>query len=482
MKTLLLFLAGIFSIVSFGQDGSPDLSFGQNGVVVTDIGPGDNFVNGYDQSVTDRIIVIGNNYNFDLNEYTNFIIAYFEEGSIDTSFGNNGILWTDGTDEGFRGIRILPNETMLLTSYIGDQFTIKRLLPNGLIDTSFGDNGQMQPLSGDGYGRGMILDSENNMLVLGVDTSFTNIIIRKFNIDGVLDTGFGIDGSISYSLGSVSELGTSAFTLKDNSLYIGIRYNVNGIFSSHILKFFESGELDTAFGDNGMATIPVEPEYNTSFSFLQDGSFLVACYYYDYINELFVRKTIKLFSNAMLDPNFGIGGKIEGFAGSYVQANGRIILNSNYYDFEGGISPSYSRFFPNGTLDNSFQFNSNYSELSSAGLLVLNNDKFLIIGSDIWYNGPQINLVLQRFNNSPLSIPDFENQKPIIYPNPSSGIFTIERELFSEREPYQITDITGKIIAKGELAEKQTQIDLSAAQSGVYFLKTSSGVFRLLKD
>jgi hypothetical protein len=60
-------------------------------------------------------------------------------------------------------------------------------------------------------------------------------------------------------------------------------------------------------------------------------------------------------------------------------------------------------------------------------------------------------------------------------------MFTIERG-FSEMDTYQITDITGKIISQGELAEKQTQINFSAAQSGVYFLKTSHGIFRLLKN
>ncbi len=195
-----------------------------------------------------------------------------------------------------------------------------------------------------------------------------------------------------------------------------------------------------------------------------------------------MRKTIKLFSNATLDQNFGNGGKIDGFAGSYVQNNGRIILTSNFYDFEGGITLAYSRFFPNGNLDSSFQFNSNYAELGSAGFLPLNSGKFLIIGTDIWYNGPPINIILQRFNNSPLSTPEFQNQKTTIYPNPSNGIFTIEREIFSEATVYQITDITGKTIATGELGDKQTQIDLSAAQSGVYFLRTSNGVFRLFKN
>ncbi|MDC8000903.1 T9SS type A sorting domain-containing protein [Aequorivita todarodis] len=482
MKTLLLFLVGVLSFVAFGQDGSPDLSFGDYGFVLTEIGPGDNFVNGYDQSLNDRVIVIGKNYNFALGEETNFILAYFEDGSIDTSFGNNGILWTDGTDEDYRGIRILPNENMLLKSYIGDHYTIKRLLPNGLIDTAFGNNGQIQPLFSYGYGNSMILDSANNMLVLGVDPSYSSIIIRKFDINGMLDTDFGIDGTVSHSLGNIVELRTNAFVLKENTIFIGVRYKVNNIYSSHILKFLENGELDTAFGDNGMATIPVEPEYNTSFSLLQDGSFLVGCYYYDFLNDVFVRKTIKLFPNAMLDQNFGNAGAIEGYAGSYVQENGRILLNRDYYDFEGGITPYYSRFFPGGIPDNSFQFNSNYAELGSAGFLALNSGKFLIIGTDIWYNGPPINIVLQRFNNTPLSIADFNIQKTTIYPNPSTGIFTIERELFSERTPFTITDITGKTIASGELTEKQSQIDLASAQSGIYFLKTQNGIFRLLKN
>jgi hypothetical protein len=38
MKKFLLFLAGFFSLVVTAQDGSPDESFGTNGVVITDIG------------------------------------------------------------------------------------------------------------------------------------------------------------------------------------------------------------------------------------------------------------------------------------------------------------------------------------------------------------------------------------------------------------------------------------------------------------
>src|SRR5690606_32398933 len=103
------------------------------------------------------------------------------------------------------------------------------------------------------------------------------------------------------------------------------------------------------------------------------------------------------------------------------------------------------------------------------------------VGNTFWYDGME-DIVLLRHTNNPLSLPEFENQKTTIYPNPSNGIFTIERELFSENEAYQITDITGKIIASGKLGDKQTQINISTAQSGIYFLKTNNSVFRLLKN
>jgi hypothetical protein len=124
-------------------------------------------------------------------------------------------------------------------------------------------------------------------------------------------------------------------------------------------------------------------------------------------------------------------------------------------------------------LGGGFEFDYSKSILQEDG-------KIISLGTTFWYNGIE-DIVLLRHNNNPLSVPEFEINKITIYPNPSNGIFTIEHKFF-EPTAYQITDITGKMIGKGELVKKQTQIDLSSAQSGVYFLKTSSGVFRLLKD
>jgi len=107
--------------------------------------------------------------------------------------------------------------------------------------------------------------------------------------------------------------------------------------------------------------------------------------------------------------------------------------------------------------------------------------KIVTIGYTLWYNGEE-DIVMLRHNNNPLSVPEFKNQITDVYPNPSNGIFNIEQKSFSENSAYQITDITGKIITTGELTGKKSLINLSSAQSGVYFLKTQNGVFRLLKN
>lgn len=463
------------------QDGRPDLSYGNNGVVISDIGTeGDKYINGVGSSANDRIIILGKKYDNGIN---NFIIAYLEDGSIDTSFGINGFLWTDGSNEDYKGLNVLPDEKILVKSYVASNYTIKRLLPSGTLDVSFGINGQIQPFDTGIVGNEMILDPENNLLVIGIDSSGNepSIIIKKFDVNGILDVSFGDSGTISYSFGNVSDLSTRSFILKNDKIFVRISYLENNLRSSNIFKLLSNGSIDTTFGTNGVASIPMEEEYSTSFLIFDDGSFLVSGSYYDSTTFETIRKTIKLFPDATQNVSFGINGSIIGFEGEQIQENQRVILNSSYSDFEGGISLSYSRFFPNGTIDNSFQFNSNYSELGSTNFLTLSSGKFLIVGSDIWYNGPQINIILQRFNNTPLATPKFENQKTTIYPNPSNGIFKIGRE-FSEIAPYQITDVTGKIIASGELSEKQSQVDISSAQSEIYFLKTLNGVFRLLKN
>ena len=161
-----------------------------------------------------------------------------------------------------------------------------------------------------------------------------------------------------------------------------------------------------------------------------------------------------------------------------IQENQRMLAIGSTTDcFELGVY-NVKRYFSGGYRDYSFILG---LEFVDSKTIVQTDGKIVGAGITAPLSGPQ-NILVARFNNSQLSVPNFKNQITTIYPNPSNGIFTIERELFSENEQYEITDIAGKTIASGELTEKQSQLNLTAAQSGVYFLKTSNSIFRLLKN
>jgi hypothetical protein len=291
---------------------------------------------------------------------------------------------------------------MLIKSTINNECKIKRLLPNGSLDTSFGNNGQIQPFISGGLCHSMILNSDNDILIYGIDTSPNEpiVIVKKYTNNGILDVAFGINGMVSYSFGDVSEFSASTFALKNDNLYLGINFKENNISTKNIFKLLLNGDIDPTFGNDGLASIPFEQEFHTNFTIFQDESLLVSGNYYDLNTDTTIRKLIKLFPDASVNESFGNNGSIAGFEGVYIQENQRFIANSHFYDFEGGLTLSYTRFFPGGTIDNSFQFSSNYSELNSTFFKSLSSGKLLVAASDIWYNGPPINIVLQRFNNN----------------------------------------------------------------------------------
>jgi len=73
----------------------------------------------------------------------------------------------------------------------------------------------------------------------------------------------------------------------------------------------------------------------------------------------------------------------------------------------------------------------------------------------------------------------FEDDKTYVFPNPSTGIFSIRTNSTSEKI-YEVYDLKGQLILK----TNQKTIDLSTNESGIYFLKdtTTSKTHKLIKN
>ncbi len=166
----------MFSLVRFTAGGLLDFGFGSSGKVTTQVVPGD----GEDDEIfalaiqVDGRIIAGGQANF-AQDFG--MVRYLANGSIDTSFGTNGIVTTDfnGTTDRAKAIAlqidgkiVLAGAAKLTTGSTGD-FGLARYNPNGSLDATFGAGGKVTTdFSGNvENGRGLVIQADNKIVVTG---------------------------------------------------------------------------------------------------------------------------------------------------------------------------------------------------------------------------------------------------------------------------------------------------------------------------
>src|SRR6185295_4591169 len=121
-------------------DGSLDNTFGNGGIVTTDIDSGGDWIWEMAFHLEGKIIIAGRSGMVNIGTGHNFAMAqYNPDGSLDPFFGNNGIVTTDlGFDnEDAYGMGIQADGKIILGGFSGNisdniyQFTLLRYKANG---------------------------------------------------------------------------------------------------------------------------------------------------------------------------------------------------------------------------------------------------------------------------------------------------------------------------------------------------------------
>jgi len=215
-------------VVRYLEDGSLDVSFGDSGVVMVDIGP-------YNAE-NDRIAVVlvdssDNIYVFGKSESVNdddiYVVKLNSTGSLDTNFGNNGIGVYD------------------FTSY----YDSKQSYKDEVYDAAF--------------------DSSGNIVMVGVvDASsigwWKDFAILKIDSDGNPVSSFGSGGAVIIDIADSIDVGSNStdtavgIAIDDqDAVYIrGLSDAASG--DTAVAKFTRDGILDINFGDSGVVILSVE--------------------------------------------------------------------------------------------------------------------------------------------------------------------------------------------------------------------------------
>ncbi|HLF51985.1 T9SS type A sorting domain-containing protein [Flavobacterium sp.] len=371
MKEIIPFFLVVFlfnSTVAFAQYGSLDPTFGDQGKVITHFGQYESDVRALAIQPDGKIIAAGNV--FDHSGYNQHGLArYNMDGSLDSTFGTNGKVIGD-----VLGLMLpLNSESVLLQTngkIIGGIASTSfnagliRYNLNGTLDTSFGVGGIVMKDSV--RFNSLAAQSDEKIIAAGFlfEGSNRNFGLVRYSKDGVLDTNFGTNGVVATSIGG-KDFG-HAVTLQSNGKII-----VSGSTSSDggnssdlaIVRYNTNGALDTTFGTNGIVIIDIDDNDSATHVKIQsDGKIVLTDYSYHQeplYSFIISTKLLRLESNGDLDTSFGINGKVTApFVGALtIQSDGKIVVAGSYENAENYNDIALARYLINGDLDVTFGSN-----------------------------------------------------------------------------------------------------------------------------
>lgn len=475
-KIVILGYSGTKGIViRYNTDGYLDRTFNQKGFYTFQIAQNTKPTSLAIQT-DGKIIVAGNCFNGNDTDF--FITRLSTDGSVDNSFGTNGIVIKDVNSHDNTGnAMVLANDGSIYIggkSYVAGNswvnfqnsydLSVLKYTTNGVLDST-ASNGVLPGMYINGSSfyqytspptlvpndeeiNCMAYDNVNNRIYIygyinrkTYDAQY-NIFIRKtgfFNRCFSLDNNFTVQGSTTFQYPTNFEeydCEVISATIKPSDMVLGS--TVTPVYT--VVKFSNCAYGTSTFLNTPTSTVPVSCYNNlTEMSFAKiqktnDG-------YYGSTNYYGSGDLYKLDSNFVVDSNFGINGKIANIKEFKIDNDGKIICTG--ISQTNGTRTLLARFNSDGQVDNTF---GTLGEIrtqnlwNTFGIYVTPENDYIVSSYRVNNSNPQIRLekylnngekdqsfnspVLLNVNNSSSSYPNLINSEDIISDN-LGNIYTI---------------------------------------------------------
>ena len=243
---------------------------------------------------------------------------------------------------------------------------------DGDLDTAFDSDGKTIASFQNAFftwGTSVAVQQDGKTLIAGtVADEFGNALVgvARYNIDGSIDTGFGIAGLATPGIYSGYLPGVDVALQSDGKILLGGGMGELGQQPRMaIVRLEPDGSLDSTFGTGGLFICDFFGTNDgiRSLAIQPDGKIIGAGHAGD-ADGFFHFAAVRVTPSGVLDPTFGVGGKfIEDFAGYHDEANGvalqqdgRIVLAGSVWYPGGGLETDFGviRLNTDGSIDTSF--------------------------------------------------------------------------------------------------------------------------------
>jgi uncharacterized delta-60 repeat protein len=327
----------------------------------------------------DKIVVAGSYQNETTDKSVFAICRYNLDGSLDSSFGNNGIVTNaitagSGVFDGDVGYSLViqgqlfsPRKIIVGGTSLANNntyFTVARYTATGTLDTTFGAaaTGKVTiPIGAgvDAQAYAMALQSGKYVLggYTGVFEHNYDFLAARLNADGSPDTNFGSGGVVTADLTDLASQAQAVAIQANgkivvagsannstNNVFALARYNADGSLDP---GFNAGGKVLTVVGTNDSATyaLAIQPDQKILTAGVGNGDFAL----------------VRYNANGSLDPTFGNSGIVTTPIGAgndtaralALQRDGRIVAAGFSYN---GANDDFAlvRYTTNGVPDASF--------------------------------------------------------------------------------------------------------------------------------
>ncbi|NQT36657.1 MAG: hypothetical protein HQ581_04160 [Planctomycetes bacterium] len=203
-----------FALARYNADGSVDTSFGVGGKVTVDLGAAQEFARDLVIQADGKIVVAGDFV--PLGGNGDFAIVRFNpDGSLDTGFGDLGIMTTDFgfSSERAAALTLQADGKLVVVGGADNRFAIARYDADGSLDTTFDDDGTVTTwIASGGSAQDVHIDDDGRIVILGYaygTTTGADFVLARYNRDGSLDTTFDEDGIVITDFSLLPDLATN---------------------------------------------------------------------------------------------------------------------------------------------------------------------------------------------------------------------------------------------------------------------------------
>ncbi len=248
-----------FAVGRLLEDGSPDPTFGEDGLLTIDSGSTGNFGTALAIDGQGRILLGGTVDRLSTEAERATAIRVTPEGSLDPTFGGDGIA-TAAESSNAEAIAIEPSGAVLLaggaTVSGSRQFFLARFDSHGNLDSSLGGDGQvtLDPPGppGEKVVAAVAVDGSRRLLLAGREGSEGNEAapVVRLLADGSPDPSFGVGGTRLLPLPQPAEVNGMAIDPRGRIVAVGGMRSGKS-WESFLGRLDSKGAMDMSFGREG---------------------------------------------------------------------------------------------------------------------------------------------------------------------------------------------------------------------------------------